>query len=109
MGIAAMNWAWIPGTSYGQEKGSRYGMRLRIGWHFESRGWDAYKVKDGADYFNDYFIYSGLTKQGSIPQVEMDLVLAPKLGNFPRGKRIWLCPRGKCKSLQLRWAIRRGY
>ncbi len=74
--LAGMSLAGIPRIGYGAEKKPKYGGVLRVGLRYGSRGLDAHKNQEFADYLIYCLMYGGLTEQGKLPQVEIYPMLA---------------------------------
>ena len=85
-GIAGMGLSGIPQSVYGAEKRPSYGGRLRIGQRYGSTGLDAHKNQDHADYRNYCMMYSALTEQGPLPQVEIYPMLSKSWEISPDGR-----------------------
>ncbi len=76
IGMAGLSLSGIPDLSEGAEKKPRYGGRLRVAHRFGSSGLDAHRNQDFMDYMNYCYMYSALTEQGGLPQVEIYPMLA---------------------------------
>ncbi len=83
--LAAMALAGNPQYSFGAEK-PKYGGKIRVAYRYGSAGLDAHRNQDFIDYFNYCHLYSGLTQQGPLPQVEIYPMLASSWDISPDGR-----------------------
>ncbi len=75
-GAAGLTLGGVPDPSCGQEKKPKRGGIFRQGSAWASKGLDAHKNQEFADYLLYGLMYGALTEQGKVPNVEMHPLLA---------------------------------